>query len=196
MERRPTLKKLLLALSGLGSLALIIWAYLYSALPPWGLAIVGIVVFGLLCWATTQFLQLLLGLKTRAALDEESLAAEADRLSSKILALGGRHYAQIQKAWWADCENGKAGSRELHTDAVGRLVSEYSAEYEADVWKVITAADFIYGMDKSEMWRVQHGVRSDHDLQEIAQLMSRIAGRARYGKPAAALRAKEQPNEG
>jgi len=173
---------ILLVLAFLGPIVMTIWAAIYSQLPPWALVLVFIGAFGIIAKSSTKVLEFIDRAKNRLALDEAGLGDEADRLSSKIRALLGRHRADIQNAWWSDSQKEDFG-RENHTIAVGRLISEFSREFEADAWNVILAADHIYGLDDGQLWRLQHGVTNESDIHLIANMISQIATWSRYGKP-------------
>lgn len=166
-----------------GPTAVSVWAFIVSALPMWALTLLSIAAFGVVAFALEKILSLAAGVKARLEVDREELAQEAERVARETRSLIAQHRPDIQKAWnemprGDDFVRGR-GDYEV---ALGRLIEQYRYRHETDAWKVIHAVDYIVGLEKSDTWRIAHGVRSDNDLEEMATFLTQCAGWLRYGR--------------
>lgn len=173
----------------LGGFGLAVWAWLESRLPYWAIAIVGLGAVATLVVIANSVHALVarerLRRHTHAPIDRESLAKRLEDLSRAIATLVGEFRGPLQSAWWADSPSRDSphGHQMRYAEAEGKLVERYSARYAADVWICIATAGKIVPLDRGDLWQIQHGIRSEHELVAVYQYLAMLAAEIRHPNP-------------
>jgi len=167
------------------ALAMTVWAWVWSELPPWGVALVGI--FSLTIIAALVNLSLAAWLKFRQVgqiqkIDRTKLSLDAENIAREIWTLLGENHSNIKKAWWKDTEHFAQGQMEQdrYQDAIGNLISKFSERHYLKAVTVIRMAAKL-GVHSERRWgRMSFSVSSEHDIQEIANLLAQISVDLKY----------------
>jgi hypothetical protein len=160
------------------------WGWLTSNLPMWAVTLVflGAVVLLLAC------LKLIMSILSKwrqdrqfrafVAIDRDELATELAEMSRKVATLLGEFLGPMQQAWVdgnAELQAGKVSFRDNEVRVVGRMLERYSEKYGADVWRLVRRASKVVQLDRREIWFLEHGVRSDHDLVQIYRYLASLS---------------------
>ncbi len=165
------------------------WAWLESQLALWAIALIFLgVALGALYGASLIQLMMFRRKQSRTIdklvkIDREALASELENLSRKISALVGEYRGPMQEEWWKNAT--KESAQAVHQGMArieGKLIEKYSDRHGTDVWMLIRRASKVIPLERSMIWRLQHGVRSEHDLFEICTVLATIADDIRYPK--------------
>lgn len=177
------------AISFVAAVAVSVWAWLESHLPYWAIACVFLAVFAGLLFAINQGYGFIVKRKQSRLIDQvvtidrESLANELEEISRKIAALVGEFRGPMQEAWWKESMNRDPGAvRASYARIEGQLIEKYSYRHAADVWRLIRRAMKVTPIDRGELWQIQHGARSEHDMMNIYMFLAALADDVRSPK--------------
>lgn len=163
------------------------WAWLESQLPYWAIALVFFGIVTLLTITLNQITGFRLkrkqwnAISKMVTIDRDALAKELEAVAQKVAALLGEYRGPIQEAWWKDSMSRDPREAQAgHARMEGKLIEKYSDRHAATVWMLIRRASKIIPLDKGEVWRIQHGIRSEHDLSALYVLLANLADDVRY----------------
>lgn len=181
--------------SFVGAGAMSAYIYLTEAVPGWAAIVVGLFVFAVLL--AIIFFGFSLALKWKQSkmldrivhIDRDALATELLEMSRKIAALAGDFRGPIQEAWWQG--EGDPNSinliRTSQSKLEGQMIERYSTRYAADVWILIRRASKVVPIDRGDTWKVEHGVRGEHDLLNVFILLAKLSDDVRNPLPPLAM---------
>ena len=163
------------------------WAWFESQVPYWAMALIFVGMGIAILFAAYLVQSMMLKRKQSRAIDKlvtidrEELASKLEDLSKKVAALVGEYRGPMQEEWWKDTASQDPVSiRTGMAKIEGKLIEKYSDRYAADVWMLLRRASKVIPMDRGMIWRLQHGIRSEHELMELYAVLARIADDIRY----------------
>ena len=65
----------------------------------------------------------------------------------------------------------------------GKLVEKFSDRYASDVSTVIALTRKCISLNRTDVWMVEHGVRSESDLIALHQFLAKLAVELRHSDP-------------
>lgn len=163
------------------------WVRMSESLPDWAVVLIGLSTLALLLAIMNYGYGFYLKrqqakqLERIVHIDRDALAEELEDISRKIAGLVGEFRGPMQEAWWSEVGDGRA-MQSSRAKLEGKLIEKFSFRYGADVWRLIRRASKVVAIDRGDIWRVQHGVNSGHDLIAIYMLLATLADDVRAPK--------------
>lgn len=158
---------------------LAIWALLLIA----GAAVAAALLTGNAVMAVLVKLKQMQAISKANDIDRDALALELEEICRKVAALVGEFRGPLDEAWLSGTSSDDWRSAQVsRSRIVGQLVERYSHRYVADVWRLVRRASKVVPLDQADMWRLQHGARSEHDLTDIVMILAALADDVRTPK--------------
>ena len=89
----------------------------------------------------------------------------------------------MQEAWWNSTKLDDPRTGQVsYARTEGQLIERYSHRHGADVWRLIRRASKVVPLDQEEIWRIQNGIRGEHDLVAVYMLLAALADDVRTPK--------------
>lgn len=110
-------------------------------------------------------------------IDREALADDLEDLARDISGVATEYAGQIQEAFWSETLSGSGAipGRSAQARAEGRMIAAFGAKYQAKAYILIRRASKVVPIEAGMHWRIQHGVRSEHDLATLTIFLSQLS---------------------
>lgn len=120
--------------------------------------------------------------------DRVELADRADAIAAKAFRIYGQWEADHSRAWEDDSSDDRFNNKTLVVKE--RYIARFADEILPEAWQVISEAKKYISLDRSDLWKIEHGVSHKQSLHDMVVLLQGIGATLRTGREDLPLRDK------